>query len=394
MTDPSLCALCPRLCRYACPVAQGTADEGATPTSMAQAWRAAKAGDLPWKAAADVLSRCTGCMACKAPCELEQDVPSYLYEARAEAWTNGAVPDGAALMHRRYLDSGNPFGADLTSSLREHGDDDDFERKGRVLFWPGCRSLHEQPDLVAGLMPIFRALGADHVSLPARKETPCCGAPLRAIGDDAGFQVAIAANQQYFNRQRTWITPSGECLNAVREGYPSTGNAITAEVLHLSEFLLFFAEQLADLGHAAYVHRAENGLPAPQVVVFDSCGVGRRAGRGDAIYGVLEAALGSAPPSFAPSPGRTVCCGAGDFHDLRRPDAAAQTADWAAAQGVAPPGSWLVTTDAGCMGSLRGRLPGVEVYDLVGFLVAWLGPVVTTGAKASTPAPSGLKANG
>ena len=392
MTDPSLCALCPRLCRYSCPVAQGTADEGATPTAMAQAWRAAKAGDLSWKATADLVSRCTGCMACQAPCELEQDVPSYLYEARAEAWTNGAVPAGAQLVHKKYLDSGNPFGVDLIEGLREHTKDEDFDRKGRVLFWPGCRALHDQPDAVASLMDVFRALGADHVSLPAREEAPCCGAPLRAIGDVAGFQVAIAANEQYFNRQRTWVTPSGECLNTVRESYASTGNAITAEVLHLSEFLLFFADQLADLGHAAYEQRERDGLPAPTVVVFDSCGVGRRAGRGEAVYGVLEAALGSRPPSFAPAPGRTACCGAGDFHDHRRPEAADATASWAVEQGEAAPGTWLVTTDTTCLQSLRGKLPGVQVDDLVGFLVKWLGPAVSAGARAQTPVPSGLKA--
>jgi len=392
MTDSSLCALCPRLCRYACPVSQATADEGATPTAMAQAWRAAKAGDLPWKAAADIVSRCTGCMACKAPCELEQDVPSYLYAARADAWTNGAVPDGAQLLHKHYLDSGNPFGADLHSSMREHADDgSDFDRKGRVLFWPGCRSLHEQPDQVAEVMNVFRALGADHVSLPSRKETPCCGAPLRAIGDEAGFQVAIAANQQYFNRQRTWVTPSADCLNAVREGYPSTGNAITAEVLHLSEYLAFFTEQLADLGYAAYERGARLGQPAPEVVVFDSCGVGRRAGRGEAIYAVMEAVLGSTPASFAPTPGRTVCCGAGDFHDLRRPDAADQTAKYAVEQGSARSGSWIVVTDSGCLAGLRRALPEHRVDDLTGFLVGWLGGAIEEGAVASTPAPSGLK---
>ena len=391
MTDPALCANCPRLCRYACPVAQGTADEGATPTAMAQAWRAAKQGVLPWSAAADLVSRCTGCMACKAPCELEQDVPSYLLQVRAEAWTNGAVPDGAQLLHRRMLDHGNPYGVDVSGALRAHATSADFDRKGRVLFWPGCRMASEAPEQVAALLRVLRALGADHVSLPAREETPCCGAPLRAIGDEAGFQVAIAANQQYFNRQRTWITPSGSCLNAVREGYPSTGNTVHAEVLHLSEYLAFFREQLADLGRLAMERRERDDEGVPPVVVFDSCSVGRRAGRGEAVYAVIEAMTGARPPSFAPEPGRTVCCGAGDHHDLRRPEAAAQVARYAATQGAAPRGAWLVATDEACAGALAGVRDDVRVLDLVGFVVAWLGPVVDDGARASTPLPTGLK---
>lgn len=394
MSDPTLCALCPRMCRYACPVANGAADETATPTAMIQAWREAQAGRLSWKAAADAVSRCTGCMACQAPCEFDQDLPSMLYEARAQAWTNGGVPDGAQLLHKRYLDSGNPFGVDLHAAMREHASDGDFDRKGRVLFWPGCRLLNDAPDAVARLMDVFRALGADHISLPARTETPCCGGPLRAIGDEAGFQVAIASLHQYFNRQRTWITPSAECLNTVREGYGSTGNDITAEVLHLSEYLLFFRDQVADLGKAAMdrLERLDEGVPA--IVVFDSCGVRRRAGRGEPIYDVLEAATGERPGSFGISPDRTVCCGAGDFHDLRRPEAAAQVAEFATSTRALPANAWVVATDSGCVASLRGALGDrARVDDLVGFLVGWLGPAVADGATSSTPLPTGLKAN-
>ncbi len=394
MSDPTLCSLCPRMCRYACPVASGSADETATPTAMIQAWREAQAGRLPWKAAADAVSRCTGCMACRAPCEFDQDVPSMLYEARAEAWKNGAVPDGAQLLHKRYLDSGNPFGDDLHASLRAHAADGDFDRKGRVLFWPGCRLLHDAPADVAALMAIFRALGAHHISLPARTQTPCCGAPLRAIGDEAGFQVAIAGLQQYFNRQRTLITTSGDCLNAIREGYGSTGNEITAEVLHLSEYLLFFRDQVADLGKAAMDRLEQRDEKVPAVVVFDSCAIRRRAGRGDPVYDVIEAATGTRPTPFGISPDRTVCCGAGDFHDLRRPEAAAQVAEFATAGRAVPDGAWVVATDPGCIPSLRGALAGrAHVIDLVGFLVGWLGPAVTDGARSSAPAPTGLKAD-
>ncbi len=205
--------------------------------------------------------------------------------------------------------------------------------------------------------------------------------------------MAIAGLQQYFNRQRTLITASGDCLNAITEGYGSTGNEITAEVLHLSEYLTFFNGQVADLGKAAMdrLERLDQGVPP--IVVFDSCGVRRRAGRGDAVYDVLEAATGSRPTSFGTSPDRTVCCGAGDFHDLRRPKAAAQVAAFATAGRAVPKGAWIVATDPGCVASLRGSLGDeVRVDDLVGFLVGWLGPAVAEGARSSSPVPTGLKA--
>lgn len=373
--DPQLCSLCPKMCRFACPVAEGSADEAATPTAMMQAWELAKSGDLPWDAAAEAFSRCTGCEACRAPCEFEQDVPAMLYAARAEAWRNGAVPAQTRAVQQAYLDSGTPFGIDATAVMKEACGEEDFQRKGRVLYWPGCRSLAEQPDTVSTTMKLLRALGADHVSLPARKDLPgCCGAPLRAVGDEAGLQVAAAGLQQYFNRQRTWVSPDPGCLHTVREGYPGAGNEIHAEVLHLAEYLLFFEDRLRDLGRQACEAAEQRGDPWPAFVVHDACGLSRRLGRGEPVRQVVAAVTGVAAGCWGASPDRTVCCGAGDFHDLRRPEAAARIA--ASARPELPADAWVITGDPGCRASLQVTAGKARVTDVAGFLEAWLGPVL------------------
>lgn len=375
MSDPTTCALCPRLCRFTCPVAAATADETATPTAMMQTWGLARDGTLGWDVAADALQRCTGCEACRTPCEFDQDVPSMLYEARAEAWDQGAVPAGAKALHERYLRSGNPFGADLDAELETYADPADFDRKGRVLYWPGCRELAEQPERVADVMALFKALGADHVTLPARDDVPgCCGAPLMAIGDRAGLGVAAAGLHQYFDRQRTWVTGSGSCLTAVLAGWPSVGQEVHAEVLHLAQYLLFFRDALADLGKRAMEIAAP---PLPTLIVHDACSLHRRTGRGAAVYDVLEAVTGVRPEPFGPDAERTGCCGAGDFHDLTRPEAATAVAQWSTRDRRFPAGARVVSGDVGCVGSLRGAIPGrVPVQDLVGFLAEWLSPVL------------------
>ncbi len=374
-SDPQLCSLCPKMCRFACPVAEGSADEGATPTAMMQAWELAKDGQLPWEDAADAFSKCTGCEACRAPCEYGQDVPAMLYAARAEAWEKGAVPAQTREMHQRYLDSGTPFGIDTNAVLREHCAPEDFQRKGRVLYWPGCRSVAEQPGTVAATMRVLRALGADHVSLPARKDLPgCCGAPLRAAGDQTGLQVAAAGLQQYFNRQRTWVSPDPGCLHTVREGYPDAGTEINAEVLHLAEYLLFFEERLTELGKQACAVVESGAEPWPAFVVHDACALSRRLGRGEPVRQVVEALTGVEPGCWGASPDRTQCCGAGDFHDLRRPEAAAQVA--ASARPDLPANAWVITGDPGCRTSLEATAGGARVMDVAGFLEAWLGPVV------------------
>jgi Fe-S oxidoreductase len=390
MTEPISCALCPKLCRFVCPVAHGTADEGATPTAMMQSLLAAQSERLAWTEAAENLAKCTACGACAAPCAMDQDVPAMVRAGRAEAWAQGAIPDGARALHKNLLTTMSPFGEDPRETLRRHAAPDDFDRKGRVLFWPGCHALHDDAASVAATMGLLRALGAAHVSLPAREEVPCCGAPLRAIGDVPGFQVSVARLQQYFNRQRTWVSGSATCLVTVRDGFAAAGNAITAEVLHLAEYLLFFRDRLGDAGRLACLRAAARSEPLPRVVVFDSCQLHRHCGRGDAVYDAVATMTGTRPLGFAASPDRSNCCGAGDFFAQRAPEAAADVAAYAVRGRDLPVGAIVVTGDTACVASLSAALPKHRVRDVAGFANDWLGPVLS---ELPEPAPrSGLKA--
>ena len=386
-SEEKLCALCPKLCRFSCPVTSGTADESATPTAMMELLLNARSGNLDWEEAAEILQRCTGCEACRVPCEYDQDVPELLYGARAEAWTAVGPPSGLQALHETHLQTGNPFGADLKEILQKETQPEDFNRKGRVLYWPGCRGLSEQGDRLGKEMRLLRLLGAEHVSLPSREDVPgCCGGALRAMGDRLGLQSSAAGLQQYFNRQRTWVSASATCVHTLRQGYPSVGIRINAEVLHLGQYLLFFRSKLEELGRSAAEHRAAMGIPNPQVFLHSSCTLHRRLGRAEPTTEAITAMLGEAPLPLPPGPDRSTCCGAGDFHDLRRPEAASEVASWSAEQSPIPSGSWLITGDSSCRNALEvGYGPNIRVFDLMGFLLAWLEPVLS---EASESAPN------
>jgi len=342
---------------------------------MMQAWIQAREGRMPWEAAAEALSRCTGCEACRVPCEFETDVPDLLYRARAEAWKREAIPAGTRSLLEACKDSGNPFGIDPKALLYEHGKRRDFDKTGRVLYWPGCRSLAEEPERIGRTMALLRAVGADHVSLPAsRGPVTCCGAPFRVAGDVTGFIAAADGNQAWFDRQRTLVSPCSQCLTTIGEGYAEIGIEVHAELMHLAEYLLFFRARIAELGREA-MERARP--PLPRVLVHDACGLHRRLGRAEPVHDVVEAATGVRPESWALDPGRTACCGGGDFHDLRRPEAAAEVATWALRDRTLLPGTRVVTGDRTCLASLRAGLPDeVQVDDLVGFLLGWLAPAI------------------
>tara|TARA_Y100001968_G_scaffold161250_1_gene147504 strand:+ start:226 stop:1392 length:1167 start_codon:yes stop_codon:yes gene_type:complete len=368
-----LCSLCPKLCRFACPVAGATADEGATPTAMFGGLQMADSEQLSWQAAADNLARCTGCAACTSPCEFDLDIPAMVHLGRALAWERGIAPDGARQFHGRCLEHGHPFGASLDRALEPFADDLDFQPKGRVLFWPGCRALAERPAQVAGTLDLLRRLGADHVSLPSRDDVPdCCGGALRSIGDRPGLQSNASGLHQFFNRQRTWVTASSTCLDTVSRSYPQEGLRINAELLHLAEYLLFFRARLASMGREAARRRTAARLPAISVRVHDACGLQRRLAKGPLVHEVVAVLCGQPAPSLAASPGRTHCCGAGDFFDCREPARAQAVGAWAARSQPAAPGSWIVTGDSDCEQALQAQYPNCEVMGLSTLILRWI----------------------
>ena len=88
------CAVCPRLCRHACPVAEGTAREAAVPANLARIVRGWRAGLFDDALAAEAATLCVDCGACTDACHLHVPLPDALAAVRAE---RGVVPAPAPL---------------------------------------------------------------------------------------------------------------------------------------------------------------------------------------------------------------------------------------------------------------------------------------------------------
>ncbi|MFT7520105.1 MAG: hypothetical protein ACI9MC_002249 [Kiritimatiellia bacterium] len=78
------CALCPRLCRPACPVANATGHEAAVPSLIAAAVVRWRRGDWPSSLAAEALTLCTACGACGDHCHIHHPLPALLATARSQ----------------------------------------------------------------------------------------------------------------------------------------------------------------------------------------------------------------------------------------------------------------------------------------------------------------------
>lgn len=78
------CALCPRLCRPACPVASGSAREAAVPSVIAGVLLDWQRGLGDAALAAKAATLCVDCGACQAHCHLDRPLPAALRFARVE----------------------------------------------------------------------------------------------------------------------------------------------------------------------------------------------------------------------------------------------------------------------------------------------------------------------
>lgn len=78
----STCALCPRLCRPACPVTTGTGREAAVPTFLAAVALDFERGTVSPELAEAALTLCADCGACEEHCHIHHPLPGLLSGVR------------------------------------------------------------------------------------------------------------------------------------------------------------------------------------------------------------------------------------------------------------------------------------------------------------------------
>jgi Fe-S oxidoreductase len=162
------CAMCPKMCRFACPVARAKTSDAVHPTGLASAAIGAKRGTLPWSVAGEVVYECTMCGACKTPCALDVDVPAWLRPARAEAVALGAAPAAVTEIAQRAEETGSPYGVRFTAPSGE----------GDVAYVPSCTTVARTPEVMVAVLAVLESAG-----VRARVVHPgCCGGALDDLG--------------------------------------------------------------------------------------------------------------------------------------------------------------------------------------------------------------------
>lgn len=346
-----MCAFCPKLCRHVCPVADVESRESVTPQSkmmmghLIRSRRAACNSDY-----ASVFYHCAGCGHCTEYCEHDVPVTQALFAARAEAARCEAAPDDL----NRFVERFYARNEELVHRLHRLVEDHYFVEEAQVAYMPGCDLIEFTPEDVGRTLRVFEAAGVDYVAL-MENDLVCGGYPLWAAGYPAEFVHVAQAHAHVLKGYKKLVTACPSCAYAMRHLYPAMGVDLSAEVLHVTEFLDTVA------------HRIPISKTLPSAFFHDPCYLGRFLGVFEPPRRLAECAVRNLQ-EFTWNREQSVCCGAGGLMPTTVPDAVSSMAKKRLEEIYDTDTSLVVTACASCVHNLKSNAPSLEVIDVVALL--------------------------
>lgn len=340
------CTFCPKLCRFACPVAEAERSETVTPTAKATLMYAVERGLVELeRESAEPWFHCTGCGLHATACEHQIDLTAALRAARAAAAAAGLVPEPL----EEAL--GGPGASPAASTALLLDALPDAPERGEASLLPGLPTVLRAAPLVRRVQ---RSLAALYPEPPARWPGPLdLGLPLLAAGlEEELAQRAEAVARAAAPFRRLWVLDPEEAW-LLRSVYPSLGVRLEAEVLLPLEALDTHLDQVASAP-----------TPGPPTVYHDPCYLGRRLGVYDAPRRIVAALTGCAAqePPFARA--ESWCCGGGGGYPDLDPAAARAAAARRLAMLLEGGARRVVTACPRCREQLRAAAEGQDVAVL------------------------------
>ncbi len=333
------CVFCPKLCRFACPVAEAAARETVTPWGLMTRIDDVHVGRAPLDGAAgDLWAHCTGCHRCQAVCKHDNDVPQVLYAARAAAAAAGHAP--AAL------------GAWAHSAPPPRPAFDALPEGGPVRLVPG----YVDDDTVRAAVRLLEAAGHGPLGRPVGG-AGVSGIRLLEAGHPDAFDVAARRLADGVEGARLVVCLDPADALALRRDLPARGRTVGPPVQHLTE---------AVAGRLAALTPVLEG----DVLYLDACRLGRGLGVYDAPRRTLEAVITGRVVEAVMHHAEGGCCGAGAGLAATQPALAAQVGREAVAD---VPDLPVVVASGVCAGHLRVATAGRAVHGWATLVARALG---------------------
>jgi len=349
------CVFCPKLCRSACPVSNAEPRETLTPWGkMSTAYFLAQ-GDVPaTESFAETSLACTGCGACRAMCDHDNDVAGTLLDARAGEALLGILPDSARRVGRTFPDHAEETRA-AVKALASHPA---VRPDAKVGLLVGCtyarKATPEATDAVVAATGLLRE--------PVALVEECCGLPLVYAGEAPAFSAHARRVADSVARFDRLVVVDPGCALVLRRRYGAVGAPLRPEPELLVDVAARHIDRLAPLEHA------------PAVRYHDPCKLGRGLGVYEAPRRVLTRALGRAPREFIAEGERAACSGAGGLLPVTMPDTARRIAAARQAEHEEAGGGEIVTACASSLVAMRKAGPS-KVSDLVTWIARAVQPL-------------------
>lgn len=348
------CAFCPKVCRFACPVADSTKNEStSTWGKMSEAFLVTEGKRALDVDGAKSLYACTGCMRCRSFCRHENEVGFALFAARQEAIVQGLAPKAVTSTLETFARHKNPFGVDLSDAVARFRPDSPV----RYALFPGCSALAKRPSLVDDALAVGHALAAPLGV--CRASVRCCGYPLYAAGDLAGFAEHAALFARSLDAYPELVVLDPGCAYTLLVTYPRVGVEVKSRIRTLYDVLA------SHLGHAP----SRPKLPM-RAVYHDACKLGRGLGQYEEPRALLSAAVEEVIEG-AEREAEAGCAGGGGLLPRTMPDTSVDMARRLSSE-LALGGETIVTA---CPTSRRiFDRAGRQADDLLSVLRRWLEP--------------------
>jgi len=356
------CSYCPKLCRFACPVAEITASEASTPTGKMTIIKLVKDGALEFNSeVALLIYQCSGCLLSRTYCEHRIEVIGAFEAIRAIAVEKGLAPKRVLEFGNAWAKFRNPYGEDLSSRLKSLAQARE-SKKSPVLVFPGCTMSHYFPDTIKDLLLVLDQLELNYQVF--NQEYICCGYPLYAIGHWKILEEHKKWLAEKLSGYELILSPCPTCVYFLKSQYLNPGIAEVKKIQHISEFI---SENLAGLNFQTRI--------SGKIVYHDPCHLGRYLNVYQPPREILKAITQDSFLEFYESQEQAECCGGGGGLPLAHPQIARAISKNKLEEFKALGGEVLASACPMCerMFARTGREQGIVVKDLISLLAQSLG---------------------
>jgi len=351
------CTTCPKLCRFACPVANSEYRESVTPWGKVSMLYYLSKDFVPHTSENyDLMYHCTNCLACREFCEHQISVPDLLINGRNMAYEKSRHNKGLERTLKNIKRHGSVFNEKLSEKIKSEFDTVYFSQSLKVQLFAGCVYTKNQFESIKKAIFILDRLGIDYVGIYSKDEF-CCGLPLYSSGFSDEFSEYIEKVRRNFSGIKKIIALCPACAYTLKSLYKQFDSPLRAEVLTFSEFILpyirsGFKNQKKICEHYAY---------------HDPCYMSRYLNQTEEPRDVLKS-TGAILTEFLWNKKNSICCGGGGMHKATNPETTRDIAIKRIDEYNATGAKALVTSCPTCIKTFKdanNELPIKDIVDVV-----------------------------